>query len=47
MLYYAQIRGAFLNGSWPWWVLPPGLLIALCVLSFVLLGTGVRDPRRT
>jgi peptide/nickel transport system permease protein len=28
ILYYAQARGAFLNGTWPWWVLPPGLLIA-------------------
>lgn len=41
ILYYAQIRGAFLNGSWPWWVLPPGLLITLCVLSFALIGRSL------
>jgi peptide/nickel transport system permease protein len=38
MLYYAQARGAFLTGAWVWWVVPPGLLIALAVLGFALLG---------
>lgn len=38
MLFYAQVRGAFLNGSWPWWALPPGLLITLSVLALAALG---------
>lgn len=41
VLYYAQIRGAFLNGSWPWWVVPPGLLISSAVLGFALTGRAI------
>lgn len=40
MLFYAQARNAFLSGSWPWWVVPPGLMIAASVLSFTFLGFG-------
>lgn len=43
ILFYAQARGAFLNGSWPWWVVPPGLLISLTVLGFVLLGRSLEE----
>lgn len=43
ILFYAQARGAFLNGSWPWWVLPPGLLISVTVLAFVLVGRSMED----
>ncbi len=43
ILFYAQARGAFLNGSWPWWVLPPGLLISLTVLGFVLVGRSLEE----
>ncbi len=43
ILFYAQARGAFLNGSWPWWVIPPGLLISITVLSFVLIGRALED----
>jgi peptide/nickel transport system permease protein len=43
ILFYAQARGAFLNGSWPWWVVPPGLLISATVLGFVLLGRSLED----
>ncbi len=43
ILFYAQARGAFLNGSWPWWVIPPGLLISATVLGFVLLGRSLED----
>lgn len=42
-LYYANARAAFLGEAWPWWVLPPGLAIAVLVLGFSLL--GIRDPR--
>ena len=43
VLFYAQARGAFLNGSWPWWVLPPGLLISATVLSFALIGRSLES----
>lgn len=42
MLYYAQARGAFLNGAW-WWVLPPGLLITAAVLGFALTGYALEE----
>ncbi|MDR5682436.1 MAG: ABC transporter permease [Armatimonadota bacterium] len=38
VLYYAQVRSAFLSGAWVWWVLPPGLLITFTVLGFALTG---------
>ena len=47
MLYYAQARHAFLSGSWPWWVVPPGLMITASVLSFAFLAFGHREVRRT
>jgi peptide/nickel transport system ATP-binding protein/peptide/nickel transport system permease protein len=37
-LYYAQARGAFLSGSWVWWVLPAGVLITLSVFALALVG---------
>jgi len=43
ILYYAQARGAFLTGSWSWWVLPPGLLITLTVLAFALTGYALEE----
>lgn len=43
ILFYAQARGAFLNGTWPWWVIPPGVLISLTVLSFVLVGRSLEE----
>lgn len=43
ILFYAQARGAFLNGSWPWWVIPPGALISLTVLAFVLIGRSLEE----
>src|SRR5262249_52280735 len=42
-LYYANARAAFLGDSWLWWVLPPGLGIALLITGFALLGVG--EPR--
>ena len=41
VLFYAQTRGAFLSGAWPWWVVPPGVLIALTVLGFALVGRSL------
>ena len=42
MLYYAQVRGAFIRKMW-WWILPPGLMITFTSLSFLLLGMGLEE----
>lgn len=39
MLHDAFAQGAVINRLW-WWVLPPGLMIALTGLTFALLGRG-------
>ncbi|HDZ36261.1 MAG TPA: ABC transporter permease [Thermococcus sp.] len=47
ILHDAQVAGAAVNGYW-WWVIPPGLSIALVGLTFVLIGTAldrVLNPR--
>jgi peptide/nickel transport system permease protein len=38
ILYYAQARNAMLTNSWLWWVIPPGLCIALLSAGFLLTG---------
>jgi peptide/nickel transport system permease protein len=38
MLYYAHARSAFLTNAWRWWVLPPGLCLALFLFGLMLLG---------
>lgn len=43
ILYYAQARGAFLTGAWVWWILPPGLLIAVAVLGFAFTGYALEE----
>ncbi len=35
MLYYAQAKDAFMTDAWLWWVIPPGICIA--ILSFGLM----------
>jgi ABC-type glutathione transport system ATPase component/ABC-type dipeptide/oligopeptide/nickel transport system permease subunit len=40
ILFYAQSRSAFLTDAWTWWVLPPGIAITACVLSFTFLALG-------
>ena len=48
ILYWAQVRGAFLTPAWLWWVLPPGLLIVCAALGFALIGFALEqrvDPR--
>jgi ABC-type dipeptide/oligopeptide/nickel transport system permease subunit len=48
MLYYAQARNALLTRAWIWWVLPPGLCIALvsCALTMISYSTeGKLDKR--
>jgi peptide/nickel transport system ATP-binding protein/peptide/nickel transport system permease protein len=46
MLSLAHARSAFLTDAWMWWVLPPGLAIALTVLAFALLGHAVEERAR-
>jgi ABC-type dipeptide/oligopeptide/nickel transport system permease subunit len=43
MLYFARASGAFLSGSWKWWVLPTGLMITLTVLSLGLIGYSLEQ----
>lgn len=42
MLYFAQAQGAFLRGAW-WWILAPGVAIALFCLACNFIGTAVND----
>jgi len=43
VLYYAQVRNAFLSGAWIWWVLPPGLLITAATLGFAFTGFALEE----
>lgn len=43
VLYWAQVRGAFLTPAWLWWVLPPGLLIICASLGFALVGFALEQ----
>ncbi len=48
VLYWAQVRGAFLTPAWLWWVLPPGILITVSALGFAMIGFALEqkvDPR--
>ncbi|MBW3615050.1 MAG: dipeptide/oligopeptide/nickel ABC transporter permease/ATP-binding protein [Actinobacteria bacterium] len=40
-LSFAFERSAFLTDAWLWWVVPPGVCIALAVLGFALVGCGI------
>lgn len=46
MLSLAHARSAFLTDAWLWWVVPPGLAIALTVLAFALLGCALEERAR-
>lgn len=41
ILYWANVRSAFLTDAWRWWVLPPGAAIALLVVSMGLVGVAI------
>ena len=43
MIQFATERGAFLTGAWKWWILPPGLCVALAVCSFAFVGLGLEE----
>ncbi|MBE9391755.1 ABC transporter permease [Fervidicoccus fontis] len=40
ILNEAEIAGATINGYW-WWVIPPGLMITLIGLTFILIGQAL------
>ena len=40
ILHDALVQGAVINNLW-WWVVPPGLMIALMGMSFAFLGTAL------
>ncbi|MFQ5920477.1 MAG: ABC transporter permease [Nitrososphaerales archaeon] len=40
LLHDANVYGASARGLW-WWIVPPGLMIALTGLAFVLIGTAL------
>ncbi|MDA8194856.1 MAG: ABC transporter permease [Thermaerobacter sp.] len=40
MLYWSNVGQALLNGAW-WWIVPPGLAIALVGLSLALVNFGI------
>ncbi|MHA6782593.1 ATP-binding cassette domain-containing protein [Pseudonocardia saturnea] len=46
LLSLAHARSAFLTDAWLWWVIPPGLAIALTVLAFALLGAAFDEQAR-
>lgn len=42
MLYYAQNQDAVIYGAW-WWILPPGIAIAVLGVAANILGTGINE----
>lgn len=46
ILFHANARTAFLTDAWLWWVMPPGLLIALSMVALALIGHGIGDRRQ-
>lgn len=40
ILFHANARTAFLTDAWIYWVMPPGLAIAVTVLAFAFIGFG-------
>ena len=45
MLYFSLSRNALLRGEW-WWFIPPGVMIAVLGIGFILLGYGVERVGR-
>lgn len=43
MIQFATERGAFLTGAWKWWIVPPGLCVAIVVCSFAFVGLGLEE----
>jgi peptide/nickel transport system permease protein len=45
MIHFAFSRGGFANDMW-WWYLPPGLMICVSVLGFVMISMDQERSRR-
>lgn len=48
VIHFATVRGAFFTGAWKWWIVPPGVCIALLVVGFAFVGLWLEeraDPR--
>lgn len=48
IVHFATARGAFLTGAWLWWIVPPGLCVALVACGFAFMGVWLEervDPR--
>ena len=43
MIQFATQRGAFLTGAWKWWIVPPGLCVAVVVCSVAFVGLGIEE----
>lgn len=46
MLAMANARSAFLTDAWLWWIMPPGIAIALTVMGFALIGNALEERSR-
>lgn len=42
MLYYAQNQNAVIYSAW-WWIIPPGVAIAILGIAANILGTGINE----
>jgi peptide/nickel transport system permease protein len=42
MLYFSENNQAVTSGAW-WWYVPPGLAVALLILSLVMLNFGIDE----
>lgn len=43
MLYWANVRSVILTDGWLWWVIPPGMAIAVLVIALGLVGLAVEE----
>ncbi len=43
IVHFATARGAFLTGAWLWWIVPPGLCVALVAAGFAFVGVWVEE----
>ena len=43
MIQFATDARAFLTGACKWWIVPPGLSVALVVCRFAFVGLGLRN----
>ncbi len=46
MLSIGYARSAFLTDAWLWWIIPPGLAVALTVMAFAVFGYALEERSR-